>query len=30
VNEKSRALVLEGGGMRGTFTAGVLEAFAEE
>jgi predicted patatin/cPLA2 family phospholipase len=26
----SRALVLEGGGMRGTFTAGVLEAFSEE
>jgi predicted patatin/cPLA2 family phospholipase len=30
VKEKSRALVLEGGGMRGAFTAGVLEAFAEE
>jgi predicted patatin/cPLA2 family phospholipase len=25
----TRALVLEGGGMRGTFTTGVLEAFAE-
>ena len=29
MNATSRALVLEGGGMRGTYTAGVLEAFAE-
>lgn len=29
MNGGSRALVLEGGGMRGTYTAGVLEAFAE-
>ncbi|MEE9180530.1 MAG: patatin family protein [Vicinamibacteria bacterium] len=29
MNGTSRALVLEGGGMRGTYTAGVLEAFAE-
>lgn len=30
MNDRPRALVLEGGGMRGTFTAGVLEAFAEK
>ncbi|HEX9723669.1 MAG TPA: patatin family protein [Vicinamibacteria bacterium] len=30
MSRRSRALVLEGGGMRATYTAGVLEAFAED